>query len=104
MNSRRKGKDGELELSRKLREYGYECRRSQQYNGASGDADVIGLPGIYIECKRKEKLNIYDAISQAGHDAVAGLLPAVFHRRNNHGWLVTMRLEDWMELYKEAKG
>lgn len=27
MNSRRKGKEGELSLARKLREYGYDCRR-----------------------------------------------------------------------------
>ena len=26
-------------------------------------------------------------------------VPAVFHRRNRSGWLVTMRLPDWMELY-----
>ena len=27
VNSRRKGKEGELSLARKLREYGYDCRR-----------------------------------------------------------------------------
>ena len=48
MNSRAKGKRGELELSRALGEYGYGCRRSVQYSGASGDADVVGLPGIHI--------------------------------------------------------
>lgn len=42
-NSRRKGKEGELELSKKLKEHGFECRRGQQYCGANGDADVIGL-------------------------------------------------------------
>ena len=28
--------------------------------------------------------------------------PAVFHRRNRHGWLVTMRLPDWMEMYQKV--
>jgi len=102
VNSREKGKRGELELAHKLREYGYDCRRGQQFCGANGDADVVGLPGIHIEAKRNEKLNIYDAINQAAHDALKGLLPAVFHRRNNHEWLVTMRLDDWIALYKEA--
>ena len=98
-NSKAKGSAGERELARKLREYGYECRRGQQYSGANGDADVIGLPSIHIECKRVERLNLYDAMAQAKHDARDGELPAVFHRRNNCKWLVTMELDDWMSLY-----
>lgn len=99
VNSRDKGKRGELELSKELKFYGYETRRGQQYCGANGDADVVGLPGIHIECKRVEKLNIYDAMSQAISDAKENELPAVFHRKNYCDWLVTMRLEDWMKIY-----
>ena len=98
-NSRAKGAKGERELARKLREYGYDCRRGQQYCGANGDADVVGLEGIHIECKRVERLNIEDAIAQAKRDAREGELPAVFHRKNNHEWLVTMPLPDWMRMY-----
>lgn len=101
MNSRAKGKRGELELSRALREYGYSCRRSVQYSGANGDADVVGLPGIHIECKRVERLDLPGAMAQAKRDARPGELPAVFHRRNREGWLVTMPLEGWIELYRE---
>lgn len=28
--------------------------------------------------------------------------PTVFHRKNNKEWLVTMRLDDWIELYKKG--
>ena len=98
-NSKAKGSAGERELARKLREYGYDCRRGQQYSGANGDADVIGLPRIHIECKRVERLNLYDAMAQAKHDARIEELPTVFHRRNNCKWLVTMELDDWMYLY-----
>lgn len=101
-NSRRKGKVGELELVHRLKEHGFECRRGQQYCGANGDADIIGLPGIHIECKRVEKLNLYDAMAQAKHDARENEMPAVFHRKNNCTWLVTMELDDWIRLYKEA--
>lgn len=53
MNSRDKGKRGERELAAILKEYGYnEARRGQQYCGADGSADVIGLPGI--ERERRE--------------------------------------------------
>lgn len=102
-SQREKGKRGERELAGILREYGYDCRRSQQYCGVSGDADVIGLPGIHIECKRVEKLNLLDAVLQAVRDAAKGLLPTVFHRKDRCEWLVTMRLVDWIELYKEVE-
>ena len=101
--SRDKGKRGERELARYLKEYGYDARRGQQYSGAQGDADVIGLPGIHIECKRVEKLNIYDAVQQSVCESLPAEMPAVFHRRDNHDWLVTMRLDDWMSLYREAE-
>lgn len=103
MNSRAKGAAGERELAKRLREYGYETRRGQQYCGANGDADVIGLPGVHIECKRVEKLNLYDAMSQSRHDAREGEVPVVMHRKNNCDWLVTMRLKDWIEMYKEQE-
>lgn len=99
--SREKGKRGERELAAALRGYGYDCRRGQQYCGASGDADVIGLSGIHIEAKRTERLSLYDAMSQAISDARPGELPAVFHRKNHSPWVVVMRLDDWIELYRE---
>lgn len=101
INSNEKGKTGELELARLLREYGYgEAKRSVQYNGKDGQADVLGLPHIHIECKRVEKLNIYNAIEQAKRDAKNNDLPAVFHRKNRCNWLVTMELDVFMEIYK----
>lgn len=102
INSRSKGKRGEAELASVLRQHGYEARRGQQYSGANGDADVVGLPGIHIECKRRERLDLYDAIAQAVRDAgKKHLLPTVMHRKNNCEWLVTMRLDDWVEIYRE---
>lgn len=95
MNSRQKGKRGELELAAVLRAHGYDTRRGQQYAGANGDADVVGLPGVHIECKRVERLDLDGAMAQSVRDARDGELPVVMHRRNRGEWLVTMRLEDW---------
>ena len=101
-NSRAKGKRGELELASVLREYGYTVRRTAQYCGNTGDAaDLQGLTGIHVECKRVEHLNIDDALDQAKRDTKDGKLPAVFHRRNNTKWKVTMDLDDWIQLYRE---
>lgn len=103
INSRAKGAAGERELARKLREYGYnDAKRGRQFCGLNGNADIVdALPGIHIECKRVERLNIDDAMLQAIRDRREGEYPAVFHRKNNHEWLVTMRLEDWKEIYRE---
>jgi len=109
MNSRRKGADGERELAKYLSEHGYEARRGQQYSGANGDADVEGLEGIHIECKRVEQLNIDKALAQSISDSYADsikqgkkITPVVFHRRNRTEWKVTMRAEDFLELYRRG--
>ena len=104
MNSRAKGAKGERELAKKLREYGYEARRGQQYAGINGDADVVGLEGVHIECKRVERLNIDDSLSQSIRDAKDGEMPIVVHRKNHCDWKVTMRLEDFIKLYREYRG
>lgn len=101
INSRRKGAAFERRLAGILRDYGYNARRSQQYCGANGDADVTGLPGIHIEAKAVERLNIYDAMSQSKRDARSGEIPVVMHKKNNCNILVTMELEDFMQIYTE---
>lgn len=101
INSRRKGAAFERRLAGILRDYGYNSRRGQQYCGANGDADVIGLPGIHIEAKAVERLNIDDAMSQSKRDARDGEIPIVVHKKNNCNILVTMELEDFMKLYSE---
>ena len=100
-NSREKGKRFERLVAGLFRSIGYEARRGQQYCGANGDADVVGVPGIHIECKAVEKLNLYDAMSQAKADAREGELPVVIHKKNNCKVLVTMEFDDWAALYRE---
>lgn len=101
MNSRAKGASGERELANVLKEYGFQTRRGQQYSGANGDADVVGIEGIHIECKRVERLNIDEAMSQSIRDAREEEIPVVMHRKNRKPWLVTMRLEDFIKMRKE---
>lgn len=102
LKSKAKGARFERTLASKLREYGYDCRRGQQYCGANGDADVVGLPGIHIEAKAQERMSLYEWMAQAKRDSDGtGRLPAVFHKKNNAPILVTMELEDFMNLYRE---
>lgn len=102
VNSKQKGARFERSLASLLRNYGYEARRTAQYCGNTGDAsDVVGLPGIHIEAKHQERMNLYDWMAQAKRDAGDIKLPAVFHKKNNAEILVTMELDDWMNLYRE---
>ncbi|KKW11753.1 MAG: hypothetical protein UY48_C0013G0034 [Candidatus Gottesmanbacteria bacterium GW2011_GWB1_49_7] len=103
-NGMAKGKAGERELAEQLRSLGLGdgIRRGQQYSGMEAP-DIVGLDGIHPECKRQERLNIQDAMLQAVTDCLPGVMPAVFHRQNRTPWLVTMRLTDWVELYKQSR-
>lgn len=106
LNSKQKGARFERILAGIFREYGFsDARRTAQYCGNTGDAsDVVGLPGIHVEAKHQENMRLYDWIEQARRDAEAngkGLLPAVFHKKNNHDILVTMYLDDWMAIFRE---
>lgn len=99
MNSRRKGAEGEREFARLCKEKGYDCRRGQQYSGIGGD-DVVGLPGIHIEVKRVENLNIQKAMEQSARDS-KGCVPIVAHRKNHQDWLITMKADDWFEMFQK---
>lgn len=101
MNSRDKGARGERELANILKQYGFDTRRGQQYSGLNGDADVVGVPGVHIECKRVERgLNLEKALMQSRRDARDGEVPCVMHRRNGEKWKVTFHLEDIIPLLK----
>lgn len=103
-SSQRKGADGERELAALLRQHGYEIERGGSLSFGEVP-NLVGLPNIHIECKRVERLNVGEAMDQAIRDAERfhDGAPTVFHRRNRQPWLVTMRLTDWLELYKRAE-
>ena len=105
INSKEKGKKGEREFAKLCREHGFaNARRSQQYSGINGDADVVGLEGIHIEVKRVERLNIDEAMKQSIRDSKEDEIPIVAHRRNREEWKITMRADDFFKLYKAWRG
>lgn len=103
--SRDKGKRGERLWASVCREHGYtDARRAAQYSGLEGQAaDVVGLPGIHIEVKFVEHLNLRDAMDQSLRDARAagrGDIPIVAHKKSNCRWLVTLDADDFFRLYQ----
>ncbi len=100
LNSRAKGKTGELELSKVLRSHGYEARRGRQFHGGQNSPDVVGLPGFHIECKRVQAGNLYNWLAQARADA-GDSVPVVMHRRNHEEWVAILPLADFLALLKK---
>lgn len=68
--------------------------------GLEGE-DIVGLDYIHCEVKRVQALNLEEAMEQAKRDSKDNQLPAVFHRKNNKKWKVTMELSSWIHLYNE---
>ena len=103
-SAQRKGADGERELVSVLNGYGYQTERGSSQNYGTLP-DVTGLKGIHIEVKRVERLNVAEAMQQAIRDSIKFKdgRPALFHRRNRQPWLVTMKLEDWIDLYRHTE-
>lgn len=99
MNSRDKGARGERELAAYLTDKGHPSRRGQQFAGGPDSPDVIcpSLDNFHLECKRTERLKLYDAMDQAIGDA-GTKTPIVAHRRNRGEWLAVIRLDDLLKL------
>ena len=102
-NSKRKGKIGELEVAKYLKEHGLTARRGVQYCGGPDSPDVIceEWKNIHIEVKRDEHLNIEKAMQQSTKDKGEGQLPLVIHRKNREDWKVTLWLADFIDIYDE---
>lgn len=98
--SREKGARGERDLANLLRdEYNFDTRRGSVFRRES---DIVGLSGVHVEVKVYGKtLNLYGALKQAEKEALkrGDGVPTVFHKKDYKGWLVTMNLSDWINLY-----
>ena len=103
LNSKAKGKRGELELVEELRNCGHaNARRSAQYCGNTGEApDITGVDGLHIECKRREQIQDEAFMQQAEREAKKGDIPVVMYRRSREKWKVCLRLDIFMLMWSE---
>ena len=94
----------ELQVAHWFQENGFsDAHRTAQYCGKTGNAgDVEGVPGLHIETKHVERLNLYDAWHPAVRDNTKkgkGDIPVVIHKRNREDTLVTLNLEDFTKIF-----
>ncbi|MDG4595873.1 MAG: hypothetical protein P9F75_09315 [Candidatus Contendobacter sp.] len=93
MNSQRKGKEGERELTRLLRELlGADVARNLMQS-RDGGADLLGLPGWALEVKRAARARLSEWWLQTCQQAeAAGLRPALAYRLDRQPWRVVIAL------------
>lgn len=103
MNSRAKGKRGELEAAAFLTINGFPARRGCQFAGSPDSPDVACpfFVGVHFEVKRTERTDIDGWLRQAVTDA-GGKLPVVLHRKNGGAWIGIVRAEDLLALLRET--
>lgn len=101
-NSRAKGKRGELEAALLLTQLGLKARRSGQYCGAQGDADLKVDAALHVEVKLQEQMHPYKWMQQAIDDSKATKAkPLVLCRRTRSPWLVIMLASDLVPISQE---
>ena len=101
--AREKGARFERELSKLFNEHGFHTHRGYVFHKQS---DVVDLLGIHVEAKAHERMNVWDALKQAITESEKRKdgMPTVFWKRSRKGIMVCMRFDDWMKLYKMARG
>lgn len=100
--SRDKGKRRELELVHILNDNGFNTRRGYVFNG---EPDIIGFNGFHVEVKGVESLNVRKALKQSIEDAEKRQdgMPILAWKKSNEPWTITLKLDDFLKLVKEAK-
>ena len=110
--SKRKGDNFERELAAYINEStGIKTAYRAPLSGGGkvgmvGGADLIGVPGLFIEAKRVERLNFHEAMRQAEGNIIktnSPETPIVVNRKNRMKTgdsLCLLRLDEFIKFYK----
>tara|TARA_R100001510_G_C7654580_1_gene213282 strand:- start:3241 stop:3588 length:348 start_codon:yes stop_codon:yes gene_type:complete len=77
---------------------GHPARRSVQYCGSDGTADLIAQPGLHLEVKARKSIAALRFYDQASSDAKDGDLPIVVMKEDRGDFFVLVRLDDLAKL------
>lgn len=96
-HSRNKGKAGELEVRDILLRAGWFAKRGWQ----EAQDVTHSIPGVHMEVKRRETLDINGWLRQADSDALArSCVPWLVFRRNKQPWRVVVPLDYLLTLVR----
>ena len=100
--SRRKGAAFERELAQRFREVmpGAGVRRGLQYRTGE-EAPDVEVPCFWVEAKHHHRTNVRAAMRQAEGACPPGRWPIAVCKDDHATPLVTMQLDDFLELVRE---
>ena len=98
--SQAKGRRAEIELTEYLQSAGYTGARPGAPLNYDTEADITGVDGLHIECKRHERLEINKWYEQSAADAerMQDGIPVVMFRQNRRPWMIVLSLSDFIFL------
>jgi hypothetical protein len=101
-SERDKGARAELEIVHLLRAEGWpDAERSSRGVGQAELGDIrYGPPAVHFEVRRRETIQIWKSLEQAGLEARAGYLPVLAFRRNRSPWYGALELSELLALLK----
>ena len=92
--SRDKGKVGEREARDVILSWGLPAHRGRQFKGTPDSPDVVTVPGLHCEVKRRNAGSVTAWMEEAEEEVRPGDIPFILHRRDRKPWLVTVLAAD----------
>ncbi len=94
--SRQKGAAAEREFAALIRQHGFTGERTGR-NGKTSEDVTHDVPGVHIEVKRREALELAKWLRQAEKDA-GDLVPVVAYRKSREPWRVVVPAAEFLRL------
>lgn len=97
---RDKGAQFERDVQDLARAHGFTACRRAFASGAQGGADLTGIPGVAIECKRQERVSLPAWWAQAEAAADTGEIPVIALRWSRGPALAVLPLDELFALLR----
>lgn len=100
---RNKGSGYELEVAADFAAAGLPgLKRTPNSGGLHIPCDLRGIEGLAIECKRHERIALWEFLDQTQRQAAAGEIPLLIFRRNRSSSFACLPLSDFLGLLAEV--
>lgn len=97
--SKRKGERGEREVVELAKAHGFTHARRNFGSGSQGGGDLTGIPGLCLEVKRQERIQLQAWWRQAMDAAAPGEAPALAIRWSGGPALGVIELDELFALW-----
>ena len=101
IDSRSKGRTAERDVEVRFKEAGFFTDRN--LGGRHQVAGDLTTEGFALEVRNRQKLSLTAWSAEHELSTPDHLTPAIVYRSNRQPWRVSLRLDDFLDLLKEAR-